>query len=166
MRTPRQILAEAHTIAVVGASRDPQKPAHWVPMMLQEQGWHIVPVNPHTEHLFGERAYARLSDVPEHVDVVQVFRPADEAEDLVREAAAIHAGAVWLQLGITNPQAQQLAEILGLDFVQDACMGMERALADMVHGGCTPSCRVYHGIVPEPERPLAEHQSTAAGAHR
>lgn len=150
MRTPRQILAEAHTIAVVGASRDPQKPAHWVPKMLQEQGWHIVPVNPHAGWLLGERSHARLSDVPVHVDVVEVFRPADEAEELVREAAAIEAGAIWLQLGIVSPQAQQLAKELGLDYVQDTCMGMERALADMVHGGCRPSCAVYHGLVPEP----------------
>lgn len=153
MRTPRQILAEAHTIAVVGASRDPQKAAHWVPQMLQEQGWHIVPVNPRAGDLLGEHTYARLCDVPEHVDVVEVFRPAGEAEDLVREAAAIHAGAIWLQLGITSPPAQRLANELGLDFVQDTCMGMERALADMVHGRCQPSCQVYHGIVPEPEPP-------------
>ncbi|UWZ57881.1 CoA-binding protein [Dactylosporangium aurantiacum] len=150
MRTPRQILAEAHTIAVVGASRDPQKPAHWVPRMLQEQGWHIVPVNPHAGRLLGEHAYARLSDVPEHLDVVEVFRPAEEAEELVKEAAAIGAGAIWLQLGIASPRAQRLAEELGLDYVQDTCMGMERALADMVHGGCKPSCTVYHGLVPEP----------------
>jgi len=114
--------------------------------MLQEQGWHIVPVNPRAEHLLGEHAYARLSDVPEHIDVVEVFRPAAEAEELVREAAAIGAGAIWLQLGISSPQARQLANELGLDYVEDTCMGMERALADMVHGGCTPSCPVYHGI--------------------
>jgi predicted CoA-binding protein len=162
MRTPRQILAEAHTIAVVGASRDPQKPAHWVPQMLQEQGWHLVPVNPHAERLFGEHVYARLSDVPVHVDVVQVFRPAAEAEELVREAAAIHADAIWLQLGITNPQAQHLAHEFGLDYVEDACMGMERALADMVHGGCKPACQVYHGIVPEAE-PEPEPSQAGAG---
>ena len=156
MRTPRQILAEAHTIAVVGASRDPQKPAHWVPKMLQEQGWHIVPVNPHTGRLLGERAYARLSDVPVPVDVVEVFRPAAEAEELVREAAAIQAGAIWLQLGIVSLEAQQLAKELGLDYVHDTCMGMERALADMVHGGCRPSCAVYHGLVPEPVGPPEE----------
>src|SRR5258708_7116330 len=104
MRTARQILADAHTIAVVGASRDPQKPAHWVPKMLQEQGWRIIPVNPHTDHLFGEHAYARLVDIPEHVDVVDVFRPAREAVELVHEAAAIGASAIWLQLGITSPE--------------------------------------------------------------
>ena len=163
MRTPRQILADAHTIAVVGASRDPQKPAHWVPMMLQEQGWHIVPVNPHADTLFGERAYARLGDVPEHVDVVEVFRPGGEAEELVREAAEIGAGAVWLQLGITSPHAQQAARELGIDYVEDTCMGQERALTDMVHGGCKPSCTVYHGIVPEREEPERAEPLADAG---
>ncbi|MEV0567808.1 CoA-binding protein [Dactylosporangium sp. NPDC050588] len=151
MRTPRQILAGAHTIAVVGASRDPQKPGHWVPKMLQEQGWHIVPVNPHATVLFGEHAYARIADVPEHIDVVQVFRPAEEAEGLVREAAAAGAGAIWLQEGIASPKARQLAGEVALDYVDDTCMGAERALADMVHGGCEPECPVYHGIVPVPE---------------
>ena len=94
MLTARQILADAHTIAVVGASRDPLKPAHWVPKMLQEQGWRIIPLNPHADHLFGERAYARLADIPVHVDVVDVFRPAREAPELAREAAAIGADAI------------------------------------------------------------------------
>lgn len=159
MRTPRQVLADAHTIAVVGASRDPQKPAHWVPMMLQEQGWRVVPINPHAQQLFGEHAYARLADVPEQVDVVEVFRPAEEAEELVREAAAVGARAIWLQLGITNHRARELAGELGLDFVEDTCMGMVRALADMVHGGGTPPCPVYHGIEPELEPSLAPVQS-------
>jgi predicted CoA-binding protein len=155
MRTARQILADAHTIAVVGASGDPQDPAHWVPKMLQEQGWRIIPVNPHAERLFGENVSARLADIREHVDVVEVFRPAQEAVELVREAAAIGAGAIWLQLGITNPQARMLAYELGLDYVEDTCMGMERALADMVHGGNRPCCTIYHGIDPEPERQAA-----------
>ena len=151
MRTARQILADAHTIAVVGASRDPQKPAHWVPKMLQDQGWRIIPVNPHCERLFGCRAYARLADIPEQVDFVDVFRPAHEAPDLVREAAAIGAGAFWLQLGIVSPEARRLAYELGLDYVEDTCMGMERALTDMVHGGDRPCCTVYHGIDPKPD---------------
>lgn len=163
MRSPRQILADAHTIAVVGASRDPQKPAHWVPLMLQEQGWRVVPVNPHAEHIFGERAYARLADVPDHVDVVEVFRPAAEAPDIVRAAAAIGARAVWLQLGIVSPQARRLAEELGLEYVEDHCMGMERALHDMVHGCERPGCRVYHGINPVPERPDDRSEELSRG---
>ncbi|GAA0709291.1 CoA-binding protein [Dactylosporangium roseum] len=159
MRTARQILAEAHTIAVVGASRDPQKPAHWVPKMLQEQGWRIIPVNPYADRLFGEHAYARLADIPEHVDVVEVFRPSGDAPEIVREAAAIGAGAVWLQLGVISEEAGRLARSAGLGYVEDTCMGMERTLADMVHGGIRPGSTVYHGIEPEAERPgvLADH---------
>ncbi|GAA3199675.1 hypothetical protein GCM10010532_019120 [Dactylosporangium siamense] len=152
MRTPRQILTEAHTIAVVGASRDPQKPAHWVPGMLQEQGWRIVPVNPHADTILGEHAYARLTDVAEHVDVVEVFRPADEAPEIVRMAAAVGAGAVWLQLGLVSREARQIAGEAGLDYVEDTCMGQERALHDLVHG-CEqpPRCRVYHGNPATPD---------------
>lgn len=159
MRTPRQILAEAHTIAVVGASRDPQKPAHWVPGMLQEQGWHIVPVNPHADTILGEHAYARLADVPIHVDVVEVFRPPNEAPEIVRTAAAIGAGAVWLQLGLVSPDARQIAGKAGLDYVEDVCMGQERALHDMVHGCEQPHCCVYHGIIPTPDTPVTPSQS-------
>jgi predicted CoA-binding protein len=153
MRSPRQILTDAHTIAVVGASRDPQKAAHWVPGMLREQGWHVVPVNPHAERILGERAYGRLTDIPEHVDVVEVFRPADEAPEIARTAAAIGAGAVWFQLGITSPQARRIAEDAGLDYIENTCMGEERALHDLVHGCEHPRCRVYHGVNPTPDEP-------------
>jgi len=129
MRTAREILAGAHTIAVVGASRDPQKSAHWVPKMLQEQGWRIIPVNPHADQVLGEHSYARLADIPVHVDVVDVFRPAREAPELVREAAAIGAGAVWLQLGLTSQQARQAAHDAGMEYVENTCIGTERTLA-------------------------------------
>ncbi|WP_432971458.1 CoA-binding protein [Dactylosporangium sp. CA-233914] len=155
MRTPRQILAEAHTIAVVGASRDPQKPAHWVPRMLKEQGWRIVPVNPFAERILDEPAYRRLAEVPEHIDVVEVFRPAGEAPGIVRSAIAAGAGAVWLQLGIVSPPARRIAAEAGLDYVEDTCMGQERALHDMRHGDAHPHCRVYHGIEPTADGPPA-----------
>jgi predicted CoA-binding protein len=148
MRTARQLLADAHTVAVVGASRVPQKAAHWVPKMLQEQGWHVIPVNPHVHQLFGERAYARLSDVPVHVDIVNVFRPAEEVPELVREATAIGAGSVWLQLGITSEEGRRLAREAGLDYVENTCIGTVRALAQMVVGGATPHPKVYRGLVP------------------
>ncbi|GAA4245020.1 CoA-binding protein [Dactylosporangium darangshiense] len=155
MRTPRQILADAHTIAVVGASRDPQKPAHWVPQMLQDQGWRVIPVNPHAEQIFGERAYGRLSDIPWHVDVVEVFRPSGEAPEIAEAAVAAGAGAVWLQQGVTSPRARSIAEDAGLDYVEDTCMGMERALHDMTHLCEHPTCQVYHGVDPAPEVPQA-----------
>nr|BFE57498.1 hypothetical protein GCM10020063_020240 [Dactylosporangium thailandense] len=150
MRTARQILADARTIAVVGASRDPLKAAYWVPKMLQEQGWRIIPINPHADRILGEHVYGRLADVPWRIDVVNVFRPAAEAPQIVREVAAFGARAVWLQLGIESPEARRIAEAAGLEYVEDTCIGMERTLAQMVVGGITPASRVYHGIDPEP----------------
>jgi len=175
MRTARQLLADAHTIAVVGASRDPQKAAHWVPKMLQEQGWRVIPVNPHAHKLFGERAYARLADIPVHVDIVDVFRPADEVPELVGEAAAIGAGSVWLQLGLTSEEGCRSAREAGLDYVENTCIGTERALAQLVVGGATPHPRVYRGLVAQPvgvgaddarQRPLVPPDAFARPAHR
>ncbi|GGM68301.1 hypothetical protein GCM10007977_082620 [Dactylosporangium sucinum] len=153
MRTAREILARARTIAVVGASRDPLKPAHWVPKTLQEQGWRIVPVNPFASEVLGERAYARLADIPEPVDVVNVFRPAREAPELVRQAAAAGARAVWLQPGIASAAARRLAHDAGLDYVEDCCIGAQRALAQMVAGGATPRPVVYRGLYPPQPQP-------------
>ncbi|GAA4245026.1 hypothetical protein GCM10022255_010580 [Dactylosporangium darangshiense] len=169
MRTARQILADARTVAVVGASRDPLEPAHWVPGMLQEQSWRIIPVNPHAVALFGEHVYARLADIPCHVDVVDVFRPAAEAAEIVREAAAIGAGAVWLQPGIVSTEARRLAQEAGLDYVEDTCIGTERALSQMVVGGDTPPSPVYRGVVPciEPEPgPVVPAHSAPYGSGR
>lgn len=131
MRTPKQILAEATTIAVVGASRDPRKPAHSVPLQMQRYGWRIIPVNPTAEELFGERVYRSLADIGHPVDLVDVFRPAQDAIDVVRQAVRIGASAVWLQLGIVSPQARQIAEQAGMDYVEDRCLVIERAAAGL-----------------------------------
>jgi hypothetical protein len=77
--------------------------------------------------LFGQRAYKTLADIPEHVDVVNVFRPADEAPAITEQAVAIGARAVWLQTGITSAEARRVAEAAGLDFVEDHCIAVERA---------------------------------------
>lgn len=153
MRTARELLAGAKTIAVVGASRDPLKPAHWVPKALQEQGWRIIPVNPFAQRVLGEHAYARLADIPGPVDIVDVFRPAREAPELVRQAAGIGARVVWLQPGIVSPQARRLASDAGLDYVEDRCIGTERALAQLVAGGVTPGPVVYRGLYPPQPQP-------------
>jgi len=131
MRTPQQILADAAVIAVVGASRDPSKAAYRVPSQMRRYGWRIIPINPYVGELFGERAYPSLAAVPERVDVVNVFRPAEEAGDLARQAAAIGASALWLQLGIVSPQARQIAIEAGLDYVEDRCILIERAASGL-----------------------------------
>ena len=131
MRTPAQILADAHVIAVVGASRHPGKAAHGVPLEMQRYGWRIIPVNPTADELFGEKVYRSLADIPHPVDLVDVFRPAQDAVEVVREAVAIGAPAVWLQLGIFSAEARRIAEEAGIDYVEDRCLIIERATAGL-----------------------------------
>ena len=88
MRTAKQILTRTATIAVVGASRDPRKPAHSVPLQMQRFGWRIIPVNPTADELFGERVYRSLAEIPHPVDLVNVFRPAEDAVDVIRVPGA------------------------------------------------------------------------------
>ena len=135
MRSAQQILAEAGVIAVVGASRDPRKPAHSVPLQMQRYGWRIIPVNPWADELFGERVYRSLAEIPHPVDLVDVFRPAEEAVEVVREAVAVGAPAVWLQLGIVSAEARRIAEEAGLDYVEDRCLVVERAAAGLSRRG-------------------------------
>jgi uncharacterized protein len=123
----RHILQTYRHIAVVGMSRDPRKAAYGVPAFLMQQGFVVYPVNPHADEVLGRRAYARLLDVPDPVEVVQIFRPSDQVLPFVEEAIrrAQTRGdvrAVWLQEGIVNEAARALAEGAGLLFVQDRCM--------------------------------------------
>ncbi|QDY06381.1 CoA-binding protein [Micromonospora sp. HM134] len=131
MRTAQQLLADSAVIAVVGASRDPGKAAHRVPAQMQRYGWRIIPVNPTVDELFGERAYPSLADIPHPVDLVNVFRPARDAVEVARQAAAIGAPAVWLQLGIVSAEARRIAEAAGMDYVEDRCLIVERAAAGL-----------------------------------
>ena len=135
MRPPHQILAESTTIAVVGASRYEEKVAYAVPLQLKLHGWRVIPVNPYADQIWGERCYPRLADVPEPVDLVNVFRPSDQATDVVRQALAIGAKAVWLQQGITSVEGRRLAEEAGVDYVEDRCIAVERAVNRLTHLG-------------------------------
>jgi uncharacterized protein len=127
VRTPRQILEQSVTIAVVGASRDPEKPAHEVPAQMHRHGWRIIPVNPYADELWGQRVYPLLAEIPEPVDLVNVFRPSADAVAIVRQAVDIGAHAVWLQQGIVSAEARQIAEEAGIDFVEDSCIAVVRA---------------------------------------
>jgi uncharacterized protein len=127
VRTPRQILEQSVTIAVVGASRDPEKPAHEVPAQMHRHGWRIIPVNPYADELWGQRVYPLLAEIPEPVDLVNVFRPSADAATIVRQAVDIGARAVWLQQGIVSAEARQIAEEAGIDFVEDSCIAVVRA---------------------------------------
>jgi predicted CoA-binding protein len=129
VRTPRQILADARVIAVVGASRDPRKTAHSVPAQLVRHGWRVIAVNPYAERLFGEPAYRTLAEIPEPVDLVNVFRPSGDAAEVVRQAVAAGAPAVWLQSGIVSDEGRRIADGAGIDYVEDYCIAVERAVA-------------------------------------
>jgi predicted CoA-binding protein len=133
MRDARQILEEASTIAVVGASRHPYKTAHSVPAQIQRFGWRIIPVNPFADEIFGERVYRSLADIPEPVDLVNVFRPSRDATQVVRDAIAAGAPAVWLQLDIASPDGKRLADAAGIDYVENTCIAVVRALAGLSH---------------------------------
>jgi predicted CoA-binding protein len=118
----RHLLRSAKTIAVVGCSTQPGKPSHEVPRYLIEQGYRVIPVHPSAREILGERAYASLADVPGPIDIVNVFRPADEAPAVVQAAIARGARAVWLQQGISYPDAAARAREAGLEVVMDQCI--------------------------------------------
>jgi uncharacterized protein len=127
MSQPRDVLERYRVIAVVGASRSPVKEAHRIPRQMQMAGYRIIPVNPFAEELFGEKVYRRLADIPEPVEIVDVFRPSEEAAEVARQAVEIGAKAVWLQLGISSPEARGIAEEAGLDYVENRCIAVEMA---------------------------------------
>lgn len=122
MRAPEQILAEAQTIAVVGASPKEWRPSHYVMRYLVEQGYRCIPVRPpDCEEVLGIRCVDSLTDVGEPIDLVDVFRRAEFTPDVARDAVAAGAKALWLQLGIVSAEARRLAEDAGMDYVEDAC---------------------------------------------
>ena len=123
----KQIYGKAKTIAVVGASNDPTRAAHNVPAYLQEQGYRIIPVNPRHAELLGEKSYASLADIEEPVDVVDVFRPAEETPEIARQAAALGSQVLWLQLGIESDDAAEIAFAAGMQVVMNRCMGQMHA---------------------------------------
>jgi uncharacterized protein len=120
-----EILKKSKTIAVVGLSSNPMRPSHEVTECMQRAGYRIIPVNPNEREVLGERSYARLEDVPEKVDVVNIFRRAEEVPTVVESAIRIGAPVVWMQLGIENEEAAENARAAGLVVVEDACILVE-----------------------------------------
>ena len=131
MRSAQQILSEASVIAVVGASREAWKPSHSVPLLMLRHGWTIIPVNPFVDEIFGVRTVPTLADIGEPIDLVDIFRPAADAVEIVRQAVAIKAPAVWLQSGIVSAEARRIATEAGLDYVEDRCLAVERAIGNL-----------------------------------
>jgi predicted CoA-binding protein len=123
----REILHTARTIAIVGLSSNVLRPSHFVGFYLQRHGYHIVPVNPNEREALGEKAYASLSEIPFHVDVVDVFRAPAFVPAIAEEAVRIGAGALWLQFGVISARGAQIADQGGLHVVEDRCMKVEHA---------------------------------------
>ncbi|MBI1823724.1 MAG: CoA-binding protein [Nitrospirae bacterium] len=119
----RKIMDRYQTIAVVGLSRHPEKPSHYVPRFLQEQGYTLIGVNPFAKgKILGVKVYDRLRDIPDQVEIVQIFRPSEEVPPIVDEAIAIGAKVIWIQEGIIHSGAARKAEQAGLPVVMDLCM--------------------------------------------
>ena len=118
----REILLSTNTVASVGMSSNDEKESYWIVYFLKEQGYRMIPVNPTATEIFGEKAYASLSDVPDKIDVVQIFRKPEDVPPVVEDAIKIGAKVVWMQEGIVNEEAAQMARDAGLKVVMNACM--------------------------------------------
>lgn len=129
MRSPEQILREATTIAVVGASPKPWRASHDVMRYLLAAGYRVIPVRPRDcDQVLGIPCVASLAEIEERIDLVDVFRREEFCADVAREAVAAGAGALWLQLGLRSAEARQVAEEAGLDYVEDACTKVVHAV--------------------------------------
>ena len=121
MRTPAEILSEAHTIALVGASPNPSRPSHQVMRYLLGAGYRVIPVRPLVPEVLAVPCVASLEEIDEPIDLVDVFRRAEFCPQVAEDAVAAGAGALWLQLGIVSPEARAIAEAAGLDYVENEC---------------------------------------------
>jgi uncharacterized protein len=123
-----QLLTDATTIAIVGASSNPEKASYGIMQKLQRAGYHVIPVNPRESEILGEPSYPSLVDVPERIDIVDVFRRAEDTPGIADEAVSIGAKALWLQSGIASEDAAERATKGGLITVMDACIGATHSL--------------------------------------
>ena len=124
----KQILTDATTIAMVGASSNPEKASFGIMQKLQKAGYRVIPVNPRETEILDERSYPSLVDVPERIDIVDVFRRAEDAPGIADEAATIGAKVLWLQSGISSEEAADRAARGGLVTVMDTCIGATHSL--------------------------------------
>ncbi len=122
-----ELLRTSHTIAVVGLSSRRTRPSYGVAHYLQSAGYRIIPVNPNETEVLGEKCMARLEDIHDKVDIVDIFRRSEFVPDIVESAIRIGARAVWMQDGVVHPEAAQRARRAGLFVVMDACTAREHA---------------------------------------
>jgi predicted CoA-binding protein len=129
----KEILQASTNIAVVGLSDKPDRVSYMVSEAMQKKGYRIIPVNPAAETILGEKCYATLKDIPEPVDIVNVFRRPEHTPPIAEEAVAIGAKTLWLQLGIANDDAAQIASDGGLQVIMDRCIKVEDSIL-LPHG--------------------------------
>lgn len=125
--TIQRVLLNSKTIAIVGLSKNPLRASHFVGFYLRRHGYRVFAVNPREKEIFGEPSYASLHDVPEPVDIVNVFRAPDALPAIAKEAVAIGAKSLWCQFGVINEEGARIAEEGGLSVVMDRCIKVEHA---------------------------------------
>jgi predicted CoA-binding protein len=123
----RRLLKNNHTIAIVGLSADWYRPSYFAAKYMQEHGYRVIPVNPKYTEILGEKCYPDLKSIPEKIDIVDVFRKSSDCAPIAKEAVTIGAKVLWLQLGVENDEAKEIAEKAGLEFVQNRCVKIEYA---------------------------------------
>jgi uncharacterized protein len=123
----QRVLHTARTIAIVGLSGNKLRASYFVGYYLERHGYRVIPVNPRETEILAEKCYASLADIPEPVDVVNVFRAPDALPGIAREAAAIHAGALWCQFGVISEEGARIAEAGGMSVIMDRCLKVEHA---------------------------------------
>ncbi|REK76340.1 CoA-binding protein [Paenibacillus paeoniae] len=124
----KEILSGSETVAVVGLSDNPERVSYMVSEAMQAKGYTIIPVNPNAETILGQKSYAKLSDIPVPVDIVNVFRRSEHTPPVAEEAVAIGAKTLWLQLGILNEEAGEIASSNGLNVIMDRCIKVEDSI--------------------------------------
>ena len=122
MRSVPELLRGSHVIAVVGLSSDDLRPSYGVAAYMQSVGYRIIPVNPNEIEVLGEKVYARLEDVPDKIDIVDIFRRSVFVRGIVESAIRVGAKAVWMQEGVVDEEAAKFARDAGLDVVMDRCI--------------------------------------------
>jgi predicted CoA-binding protein len=120
-----QILAGSRTVAVVGISDRPERPSYDVAKYMKERGFRIIPVNPHIGEVLGEKSYRSLSEIPEKVDLVDVFRRSEEVPPIAEEAVRIGARFFWMQEGVVSERARDILDAAGIPWIMDRCVKKE-----------------------------------------
>ena len=125
--TIQRVLNSARTVAVVGLSPNELRASYFVGYYLKRHGYRVIPVNPREAEILGEKSFKSLADIPEKVDIVNVFRAPDALPGIAKEAVAIGAGALWCQFGVINEEGARLAEAGGVTVIMDRCIKVEHA---------------------------------------